>query len=749
MSLPDGMTHRAVRRSGIRMARLTVTLGEDGRPSLRGGRWGQSVRYGKMLMCIVAAAMVFTAMGDPLPCGAGGVLHMFPPTVGEDAFAVARPSLLLSRTTVTVSERSVEYRIDQSFYNNNEFPLEGVYLLPFASGNATAAAPEVRIDGVPRRCVMKAPEEFFGELRDLTRAMQDPALVGLAGKTILMVNPVRMGVRQQKSFRIQYQTPISITNDCLDLLIPLDGERYSLGPVREFEVRVRFKISRPLRTVFSPTHSISVFREAPHRCLVTSRSEDKGIRDDFRLLTTLSGQTPDARLFFNKSRGDKGTFMVFLEPPPPSPKMEEPPKDVVFAVDCSASMDAASLDLAKRIVVAGLERLRRQDRFNVLTVSTATGRMTNRLVPAGEENVAAAVRFVNGLQSSGGTDLYDGLIHAMEQFDRRNRACSVILVGDGRATVGVINPESLIEKVRRYNRAGARVFAVGLGKQAEMAMLDRIAVATRGIAFHLAGHDDTEGAISSFWARVSPPQVSNVSLELDGVVPEAVSPEPIPDLFGGESVVVLGRYDGDTDKQCRVRLRGRLTGQSKTVAKTVTFPASDESNPFLTELWGMRRMARLLERARLRGADPEIKRQIDGLGREFMFVLPTELANAHTGKRPAGRPMDFGSLLWKFKTSFVAADVVSDKVRRVRGKTFVSGENGWTDTRYRASLPVKTVEFLSDEYFALLHTEPDLGPYLALGPNLTLVRNGGCIRITATAPAHLSPSGASADPRRQ
>ena len=53
--------------------------------------------------------MIITVV--PAPSFAGGILHTFSPALKNEAFAVARPTVLSSKTLVTVSESFIEYSI--------------------------------------------------------------------------------------------------------------------------------------------------------------------------------------------------------------------------------------------------------------------------------------------------------------------------------------------------------------------------------------------------------------------------------------------------------------------------------------------------------------------------------------------------------------------------------------------------------------------------------------------------------------
>ncbi|MGB6067758.1 MAG: VWA domain-containing protein [Desulfomonilaceae bacterium] len=640
---------------------------------------------------------------------------------------MARLSVLLSRSLITVSESSVEYRIDQTFFNDNDYPLDGLFILPIGCGDPSIK-PDVRVDGAPCPFSLFTPEHFFPTLRDLTVSMKDPSLLGLAGESVMVIQPIHIGVRQQKSFRILFKKPLALKNEDLEILLPLIGERYSRGPVGELDIRARLKMSRPVRAVFSPSHHLTIVREAPHRCMVIAKAKEKKVRHDFRLLVTFSGEDLDLRVFNNRSPGRKGAFMALVSPPIAYSKGREPDKDVVFLLDASGSMGKPDLELAKKAVLFGLEKLRSTDRFNVLTVGTCTGRLTDTLVSASSENLMKAARFVNSTRGGGGSDMYNGLMNALEQFTSRKLAGIVVFVGDGRASVGVTNREVINGDVRRKNKTRARIFVLSIG-DADVAMLDKVAMSNRGTSFRLADNDDFPSAMNHFFAGISPPQASDLSLEFHNISVEDVEPKGIPDLFGQDSIGVFGRYDQAGDPSANVVLRAKVQGRLNTVVQNLRFSAVDASHSYIPRLWAMRRVARLLEKESLKGSESERRDQIAVLAKEYGFRLPKTATLATQHVSPSDK--DTGGLLWNYKMSSVAADVESEQFRSVEGKVFRSDNGVWVDTEYRPSMAARTVKFLSKEYFSLCRDNPSLGHYLALGPDIIFVSDKGPIRIAS------------------
>jgi Ca-activated chloride channel family protein len=669
-----------------------------------------------------ASLLVLVCTGVEI-CPAGGVLHVFPPSVQNETFAIARQAVLVSRTIVTVTDSHIEYRIDQTFHNNNDFPLTGLFILPVSRGEQPEDL-EIRVDGVICPTEVMSPEAFHPLLKELTLSMKDPSLMGLAGRTVAVIRPIHMGIRGQKTFRCQFKIPVSMESDGLDLTVPLDGEQYSIGVVGELDVRVRIKSSHPVRSLFSSSHAIAITRESPYRCMAATKVADKVVREPFHLIATFSDADPEFRVFTHRDIGKRGFFMALI-PPPIAPSTDrQPEKDVVFLIDASRSMGTADLASAKQAVVSGVERLRSGDRFNVIVVDTRPRMLFEKLVPLSEHNAARAVGLVNALQRGGATDLYNSVIGALEQFSSRKRPGFVVFAGNGHGTVGITNPETILEHIQKNNRFRARFFTLGLGMHKDVAFLERIAAFTKGASFNDQGKEDFESLLNRVFSTVSPPRMSEIQLELPDISPEEVDPDPIPDLIGEENIVLLGRYSTKGDVSSKIKLKAKVQGRIKTVSKAVVFPETSARNTFLPGLWAMRRIGGLLQKERIRGTEYEMRDQLSGLAKEFGFRLPA----------PGGPVQkELNELLWKFKTSYTQTDLLASGYKIVRGRVFrLSPEGAWIDSNYQSSMTLRTVKFLSDDYFDLVRQSPDIGPFLVIGPDCILVRGKEALHIKSS-----------------
>ena len=108
-----------------------------------------------------------------------------------------------------------------------------------------------------------------------------------------------------------------------------------------------------------------------------------------------------------------------------------------------------------------------------------------------------------------------------------------------------------------------------------------------------------------------------------GTVVNRSIPESAFDLFAGEQLVLVGRY------QRRWHGQGDDPGRSRRPAsKTFDFPAElvdksgDDTNAFVDKLWAMRRVGEIIDEIDLKGRNEELVKELVALATEHGILTP-------------------------------------------------------------------------------------------------------------------------------
>ena len=174
----------------------------------------------------------------------------------------------------------------------------------------------------------------------------------------------------------------------------------------------------------------------------------------------------------------------------------------------------------------------------------------------------------------------------------------------------------------RPSAASTRIFTFGIGTGREHHLLDRIASETRAVSQYVLPKEDIEVKVSSFYAKIRDPVLSNLSVAFTNpsIRVTQLQPSTLPDLFNGDMLVVFGRYSGSG--AAAVKITGTFNGKPHEFTADVSFPAQDADNSFVPQLWATRRVGWLLDEMRMHGESAELKDEVIRLSREFGIVTP-------------------------------------------------------------------------------------------------------------------------------
>jgi len=184
-------------------------------------------------------------------------------------------------------------------------------------------------------------------------------------------------------------------------------------------------------------------------------------------------------------------YLVLEVVAPDAARGERVPVQVSLIYDTSGSMASGGrMEDARRAALEVASRLRPQDALSLVTFSDQAWVRIPRTQARDPELFRGALL---GLTTGGGTNLYDGLARGFGEldgggFDGVRRA---ILLSDGEANVGDVDPEDMVRMVSGYTARGISLSALGVGLDFNEDLLGRLADAGGG-TWRFA---DREGAL--------------------------------------------------------------------------------------------------------------------------------------------------------------------------------------------------------------------------------------------------------------
>ena len=376
----------------------------------------------------------------------------------------------------------------------------------------------------------------------------------------------------------------------------------------------------PIQELRSKTHDIDVERLGPSRAHVCLRDEAVIPNKDFILKYDVAGAQIAGAILTTpapgKSKPAGGYFTMILQPPSRLSESDITPKELVFVLDTSGSMWGFPLEKAKEVISRTLDGLYPGDTFNLITFSGDTHIVFSQPVYPTAENIRKAKEVLATWTGGGGTEMMKAIRAALVPSDSQDHVRVVCFLTDG--YVG--NDLEIVGEVQKHPKA--RVFAFGIGFAVNRFLLDNMAEAGRGAVEYVTLADKADEVADRFYERVRSPLLTDLSIDWGGLPVTDVYPQRLPDLFGGQPVIITGRYTQPA--RGTLRLKGTRAGGFFAREIPVTFSASTPLFDALAGFWARRRIDDLMSQDWLgvqRGQmKPELKEQITQLGLDYRLM---------------------------------------------------------------------------------------------------------------------------------
>ena len=509
--------------------------------------------------------------------------------------------------------------VDQEFYNPNSERLEGTYMFPIPEGSHIDKF-TMEIGGQPVEAELLPADKARQIYEDIVRKMRDPALMEYAGRDVFKVRVYPIEPHSTKHITLSYTQVLKADSGLIGYTYPLNTEKFSAKPVKSVSVKVELTTTRPLKTIYSPSHAVEIKRDGSQRATVAYEASDVTPDTDFSLYFAPEQDAVGMNLLTSKTGDDDGYFVLFAAPGVDANE-KILPKDVAFVIDTSGSMAGKKMEQARKALRFCIENLNDDDRFEIIRFSTDVEPLFDRLVAVNSANRDQADHFIDRLKAIGGTAIDDALNKALSlQTERDGRPFVVVFLTDGQPTIGTTNPEEIVSHVKQKD-SGTRIFCFGIGNDVNTHLLDSIAEETRAFNQYVLPEEDLEIKVSSFFSNIKEPVLTDPELKFTGDVHVTkLYPSPLPDLFRGEQLVIVGRYSGHGNSAAVIE--GKVNGQKREFSEDVKFPDESSGNDFIPKFWATRRVGYLLDQIRLHGENAELRDEVTDLARKYGIVTP-------------------------------------------------------------------------------------------------------------------------------
>ncbi len=542
----------------------------------------------------------------------------------------------LKETDVVVNINGViaDVVITQKYANNGSLPINGRYIFP-ASTRASVHGMKMII----------GEEVIAAEIKERQAAQQTFEKAKQQGKSASLLKQQRPNVFSMSVANIMPSAEIELELHYTELLVPTEGiyefvyptvvgPRYSdqpeaaapetdkwiknpylkqgRDPQTKFSIRATVSTGIALQELICPSHKIETHFESESVANI-SLAETGGFGGDrdFILNYRLAGAEIQSGLLLFEGE-DENFFLLMVQPPERVRPQDIPPREYIFVVDVSGSMNGFPLNTAKKLLNNLIGNLKETDKFNVILFAGGSRLMAPSSVPATADNIRSAVRLIDKQRGGGGTELLSALHTGLDLPRDEAYSRTMIIVTDG-----YIGAEKEVFNAIRENLNRTNVFSFGIGTSVNRYLIEGMAKAGQGEPFVVTKPQQAEAAADRFRRYVQSPVLTHIELKFSDFETYDIEPPAIPDLFANRPVVVFGKWRGRPAGTLELTGAGGQEDYVRIVQVADTRPM--EANRAIRYLWARSRISRLSDYSEERG-NPENKKEITSLGLTYNLL---------------------------------------------------------------------------------------------------------------------------------
>jgi Ca-activated chloride channel family protein len=276
-----------------------------------------------------------------------------------------------------------------------------------------------------------------------------------------------------------------------------------------------------------------------------------------------------------------------------------------------------------------VENLNEGDKFNIVDFAIDVTSFRTTHVEFNPTNMTQALSYISTIIANGSTNISGAFDLAVPQFATANDSTAniIIFLTDGQPTVGITNIGQLITHINQTiqtTETNILLFSFGIGLDVNQQLLTQISNDNSGFATFLLSNE-LEEVLTNFYQQIRNPVLLNTSISFDPQYLTQIFPDPLPNLYKGQQMIVSGRYS--TPGNINITLSGEAFGQNVQYEYPVTLVDSNVTKySFLPKVWAKQKIEYLIVQYYL--LDPnspqalQIKQQIIELSIAFGVISP-------------------------------------------------------------------------------------------------------------------------------
>lgn len=331
------------------------------------------------------------------------------------------------------------------------------------------------------------------------------------------------------------------------------------------------------------------------------------------------GKEADAGMLVYEEKNCRYILGV-VEPPKEIKPEEIAPREYVFVMDISGSMQGFPIETSKELVNKILHDLKPEEKFNILFFAGSSDFFAKESVYAIPENIDLAIQMINEKRGTGKTKLTDALkkVYTYKPEKAYNRI--VVLVTDGK-----LNEEKSLYFDLKQNLKDAQYFCFGIGYDIDRKTIQQISQISGTESVLISDQIDAQKEMDKFFQTIRTPLLRYIQVQSKNLNLSETYPSQFNGFLSSESSSFVSKECSGTrdPKLILTGINGEENYQEEFSLQNLE---NNESLKVLKYLWGKEKIEFLLQEEERCGTrcvqDGKFRNQIIKIGEELNIATP-------------------------------------------------------------------------------------------------------------------------------
>jgi len=382
----------------------------------------------------------------------------------------------------------------------------------------------------------------------------------------------------------------------------------------DVDITVKVEAGMPITNITGVTHELEIVNTSETAAVVKLKNGPIIPNKDFMLEYKVGGDKTMLAFMTHKSETDDGYFSMVIQPKHNVERKEVSPREVIFLLDKSGSMQGMPLNQLKLFSEQVLATLNPQDYFNIFGFSNDLKIFAPNSIEATEANITKGQTFINNLMAGGGTEMLPAVKEVFRSDKRElNMHRYVIMITD--ALVG--NDKKILNYLKKPECSYLRIYPIAMGPAPNNYLIERAAEIGRGFSIRVTNQDNASEMAKRFASKISYPIMTDLNIDWGNLKIKDVLPSPLPDLYADRPLIMIGRYErsGISD----VALSGNILNNKIVTKFRLDLPETEKEHDSLPVLWARARIRHLTNKE-LGNISGETREEITDIGLKYQIV---------------------------------------------------------------------------------------------------------------------------------